>query len=236
MANPSTYYQWEFPQPGDDPWYGKIDRLISSIDVSVHSLEALLRSLYHTTVVWSLSVGNAPTFNRWTAGDVIQPDGIYRNLVWVTSDSTLPAAGSSFVVSLFPVGQLIGQFTVPASGVRMRLRMTAPLFPTLHNITVLNGDYGNVGGAGIDGGVVAYYRLVDGTQVNTINMFGDSLWKHEYRTRGRHDYPLFTAVVSLEPGTYTVELQSRRYFFPNSATLGANQHSGIWALYATVEL
>jgi hypothetical protein len=239
MANPTAYYSWEFPLAGDDPWYDKLDRFISNIDLSVRSLELLLRALYQTTVVWSLAPGKSPALSAFDPLINLREDGDLRffNAVFVTSDALQPAASSSFVVSLSPIGPLIGQFTVPSSGVKVRLRMLAPAF----GIQFMSGDPTGIllpdcTAIASGGGVVVNYRLVDGTQVNTLNMIGDSLWKHEYKLGGDFDYPVFTAVLSLQPGTYTVELQARAHFYPNSATWGTYWHGGEWALYATTEI
>jgi hypothetical protein len=117
---------------------------------------------------------------------------------------------------------------------KVRLRMTAPAFATRSGQNP-TAEYGFATTA--QGGLIANFRLVDGTQVNTVNFFGDSLWMHEYTLRGRIETPIFTATVSLAAGTYFAELQCRFYSTPDgTAYYAAHWLGGIWNLFATVEI
>lgn len=254
MANPTTYYQWEFPQPGDDPWYPKFDRLISSIDVSINSMEMLMRSINRTTVVWSVTPGRMfPQVDmnlKIPRTGPIDFDPDLQNVSIQISDTVIPLASSSFVMSMSPIGALTGRFTMPFSGGKVRFRMVAPAYADA--LLELNYDktplpvggqtyqsepiYGPIS-SGNTGGVVVHHRLIDGTQINTLNMFGDSLWKYEYTFAGDFQYPTFTAVVSLDAGTYTVELQTRLYYYDcKTPAFATSAYGGLWNLYATVEI
>ena len=105
MATP--YYSWPIPAQGIDPWYDPIDRLFSSIDVTVHSIESVTRDLHKTTVVFSFFPSGTALIAASTS--TVSPD-------------------DSIVVSCAPYGRLVGGFIVPFSGAQARFSMHPPQF------------------------------------------------------------------------------------------------------------
>lgn len=99
MANPTVYYQWEYPTRGQNPWYMKFLGQFMAQESTIRSLETLIRALGRTTLIVSMQGNQLP----------------------------IPSSTSAtfFPVSADPFGRAQGLFYVPCSGAQVRFEFEA---------------------------------------------------------------------------------------------------------------
>lgn len=175
----TSFYQWNYPAGTQQGWYTNYANLVQDQDVTVRSVELYTRKSSQTVVVLSSVVGS-----QWL----------------IASSTTVCSANDNFPVSFFPLGVARGNFTVPLSGsvVRFDFETTA---------TPINGVM-----VGSICEIIQFWSLIaKGPTATNCVLIGatHSEWLGYYRVSGVR-YPLkFTSMVSLAPGVYSVELQTR---------------------------
>lgn len=182
MSNPTDRYGIQYPAENDDPWYPRFADAYQAFDTTVYSVEQFALALDKTTCVISC----------YPSADLSWP-----------ASTTIPQAQHSTICSAAPYGRFSGAFTVPASGLSMRLELDATMGPA-HTVV---GTVATIG---------QFLRVVTSTSVSIV---GDSCFVFPHRSSLTFQRVHWSATCSLAAGDYTVELQHRAVSTTNQSSV-----------------
>lgn len=207
----TTTYSWTVPFENEFPWDASYATGVKAQDLTVFSLENLVKQLGTTTTVISCPPTTGPAIS-----------------VTLQGSTTMPQADDSYVMSIGTYnGRLAGTYTVPVSGcvVRFELQMAGLNAP---NYSVVQA-----GGPAI---MQQLIRLVGRTATSCFNATnGNSAWAFEWRQAAQWSSIRFMCLTSVGPGVHSFELQTRFRTFSLAGTFGTSEwgfgdsHIRLWA-------